>query len=170
MTLRDLNWRKGCFRLWLFLSCIWIIGVASMAGIPAAMRYFESLKAAQELNACKFIRSEPRNTEVPNPFDDIVNEPLINLERATVPGFIAVDRLTGNRLTAEEFLDRPDSQMEYVQAGTCYDVNRVAKSVDSRKKELLVYSGWTFLPPIIVLILGTSFIWVLSGFAPRQGT
>ena len=53
MSLRDLNWRKGFFRLWLLASSIWVI-IGAMAGAyPSAIKYIESVKAVQEIDHCK---------------------------------------------------------------------------------------------------------------------
>ena len=53
MTLRDRNWRKGLFRLWLFLSVLWIVAVGFLCLYPATSRYIESLKAAHELQSLR---------------------------------------------------------------------------------------------------------------------
>jgi hypothetical protein len=82
--------------------------------------------------------------------------------------FIPVDKIPGDNLTADEFLDKEDDEIEYVKSGKWYEVNRIAKSKESRKKHLLECSGGTFLPPVITLILGAGVMWVFSGFVPKQ--
>jgi hypothetical protein len=48
MSLRDLNWRKGFFRLWLLASSVWVI-ICGIAEIPhEGIRYIGSLKGVQE--------------------------------------------------------------------------------------------------------------------------
>jgi hypothetical protein len=53
MSLRDLNWRKGLFRLWLFLSAIWIAMTGILGLYPATSRYIETVKAAHELKSLR---------------------------------------------------------------------------------------------------------------------
>jgi len=53
MTLRDRNWRKGLFRLWLFLSVLWIVAVGVLGLYPATSRHIESVKAAHELQSLR---------------------------------------------------------------------------------------------------------------------
>ena len=48
MSLRDLNWRKGLSRLWIFLSVIWVAIMVSVFLYPARMEYIESEKRAVE--------------------------------------------------------------------------------------------------------------------------
>jgi DMSO reductase anchor subunit len=40
--------------------------------------------------------------------------------------------------------------------------------VDKGCHELLPCSGMTLLPPVIALLLGMGFVWVFSGYAPKQ--
>jgi hypothetical protein len=50
-------------------------------------------------------------------------------------------------------------------------MGELKKSMESRKngkQELLFFFGITLSPPIAVLILGIGFMWVFSGFAPKQ--
>jgi hypothetical protein len=49
MSLRGLNWRKGLFRLWIFLSLLWIVGVGAFDLYPATSRYIEGVKSTHEL-------------------------------------------------------------------------------------------------------------------------
>jgi hypothetical protein len=74
MSLRDLNWREGFFRLWLFLSAIWIAVTGIFGLYPATSRYIENVKAAHEL---KSLRAAVSYTyiEEQNPFDDIIPDP-----------------------------------------------------------------------------------------------
>jgi len=53
MTLRDVNWRKGCFRLWLFLSVLWIVTVGTLFLYPATSKYLEAVKATNELQSLR---------------------------------------------------------------------------------------------------------------------
>ncbi|MGD0401313.1 MAG: hypothetical protein ABSC04_20675 [Syntrophobacteraceae bacterium] len=47
---KDLNWRKGFFRLWLAASCIWVIFCGIVMVYPSATSYIESLKIVQEMS------------------------------------------------------------------------------------------------------------------------
>jgi hypothetical protein len=47
---KDLNWRKGFFRLWLAASCIWVIFIGTAWTYRAVAGYAESLKIVQEMS------------------------------------------------------------------------------------------------------------------------
>jgi len=271
MSLRDLNWRKGFFRLWLLASSIWVIVFGMVVVYPSAIRYIESLNAVQEFDHSKDkakIEIDPAKlqwtgqtkaeadasgqvvpteaeimpgkgvpiilpngeivpdsgaeitppkeqqqpdisgytieeiykaagkgvpesvkhisgytvgeltkiaeAELRNRGKDKNAEPDLsqytNEELLKMSGFIPVDKITGNKLTADEFMDKKKEkdQIEYVTTEKWYEVNRIAKSKESRKKDLLVCSGMTFLPPVIALVLGIGVMWVFSGFVPKQ--
>jgi hypothetical protein len=54
MFFRDLNWRKGFFRLWLFFSALWIVAMGVLGLYPATSRYIEMVKGTHEL---QFLRA-----------------------------------------------------------------------------------------------------------------
>ncbi|MGA3118758.1 MAG: hypothetical protein ABSF90_30600 [Syntrophobacteraceae bacterium] len=222
MSLRDLNWRKGFFRLWLLASVIWVIVIGMFVVYPSATRYIESLKSVQEIDHSKDeakidiakIPKEPKELTDDQVASLTVSQNPEIVDLGPLPGFsiytirdpqsgktitfqwilptppthvdmqkdftidfipqklnlIPVDKITGNKLTADEFLDKKKEkdQIEYVTTEKWYEVNRIAKSKESRKKDLLVCSGMTFLPPVIALVLGIGVMWVFSGFVPKQ--
>jgi len=63
------------------------------------------------------------------------------------------------------------SDSESALLSKLHRMGELKKSMESRKngkQELLFFFGITLSPPIAVLILGIGFMWVFSGFAPKQ--
>ena len=53
MSLRDLNWRKGFSRLWLFFSVLWIVTIGIVALYPSTSRYIENVNTSRELQTLR---------------------------------------------------------------------------------------------------------------------
>jgi len=132
------------------------------------------MKINPDLTQLKTPETHPTLTPQQAELRKMSDEELLRLakQQGIVPDLdsilIPVNKFTGDKLTADEFLNMPKGEIEYIRPGRCYDLNRVEKSKESRKQHLLFYSGMTFLPPIIVLVLGIAVIWAFSGFVPKQ--
>jgi hypothetical protein len=183
MSLRDLNWRKGFFRLWLLASVIWVIVIGMFVVYPSATRYIESLKSVQEIDHSKDeakidiakIPKEPKELTDDQVASLTVSQNPEIVDLGPLPGFsiytirdpqsgktitfqwilptppthvdmqkdftidfipqklnlIPVDKITGNKLTADEFFDKikEGGQIECVTSEEWYEVNRILPPV-----------------------------------------
>ena len=161
MSLRDLNWHKGFFRLWVLASSIWIIVLGTVGIYPSATRYFESLKAVREIQHSK---DKPVVPSQEDKIDAFLDSPI----DAKIDAFL--DSPLENRNQAESDYEYvgPLEQTTAEEFPKKYELNKTASSKKSRKHDLLFYSGMTFLPPALVLLLGMGFMWAFSGFTPNK--
>jgi hypothetical protein len=149
MSLRDLNWRKGFFRLWLLASLIWIVAFGIVGVYPATMDYIESTKAERQVVLFKTGDFKKRDA-------------------AMEKSFAALKREKPDASLEELAKDVEDALNAAREATRYQETKQIAELKASREKDLLVCSGMTFLLPALALVLGMGFMWVFSGFVPKQ--
>ena len=153
MSLRDLNWHKSLFRLWVVMSFIWIAAFAIFAVYPAAeqlssiTRLYEGWESELKVQT----KTYTQMTEV------LIRANTQNKKEPTEE----------NRQVAETLSEA----LHQVGAFETQIREKDIALIDAEKKakeKLAFYSEVAAVPPIMALILGAGAIWAFSGFAKKQ--
>jgi hypothetical protein len=155
LSLRDLNWRKGFFRLWLMASLIWIVVYAALEVYPATMHFIESVKAEGQLVIIKKEIDTLPDTSGATPETAPKGEPHILSSPEEMEAFLSTPEMAAK-------VSQLRALMQY------NDTMDIAALKKSRGEHLIFCSAMTFLPPLIVLAIGKSLMWVFLGFFQNQ--
>ena len=143
-----LNVRRGLFRLWLVLSCVWVLIVAAIS--------FEPVK--EEFGKAASMKSLEAASWVPDVPVDCRGARVSEFRRE---GSLCWYSMPGFRKLYPEYKDLNDNELSdklYARAGV--------PLTPIRPWTLLAEKvGLAVLPPVAILLLGGSLIWALSGFA-----
>lgn len=158
MILRDLNWRKGLFRLWLFLSAIWIVTISILGLFPATSRYIQNVKAARELKSLPTsINFDLDAARKAGKTDEQIANHLGQFHNFDVEGALKAGK-TYSQIA--EYLATHDRRSEKLR--------KLLESNEASKQDFLFNLAMTFFPPISLLICGVGLFWAVSGFVPVQ--
>jgi len=179
-----INWRKGLFRLWIVSTIFWIIG-------SGVISFGEYNKAVKKETRIKLIVSETKNpekalkqinTEFPESkqYGSIVNKDFVDMgpvdrSKAKIKLLGPVDK---NKLKnpylepTEPHKDYSvDSESKFVALDEFIQgiLKEICQKAENDKREWLYNSLCIiFIPPIILLFIGSGIFWALRGFGIRD--
>ena len=147
------NWRRGLFRLWIFVSILWLTGAGSIAVLESSPRLPDFSQYSTPVTDAPEPRFGNKSTLVSEP-------PTIRYgENDTL-----AECLESNSNSAEAFLDcydpsglnphEPTTRVEYVRDWNLPDLQVI----------LLIIGA-----PVLLFALGAATNWILHGFGPLFG-
>jgi len=167
-----MNVRRGLWRAWIFVTALWIIGSAMLAflvlpGSVASRNYqyvYTMRSDVPDPNKVDWNKSlyeimqSPSKNKLPVTFDLIPYQYISSRDEDVSKGTAArVDFPDGSKLYLNDGLNKEDRT--YLSAA--YWDQRWARW----GREGLPWLAGAIVPPIILLLLGSSLLWVFRGFA-----
>jgi hypothetical protein len=172
MDFKMVNWRKGLFRFWVVISAFWIIGIV-------VFTIGEYNKAAQKEYRLKHIVSEIKNPEkalskikeefpeYKRQYDFIDMGPVHKSKESTglfdeflsKPKPIPQEEL--KKLSDKDLIELV-KEVDKLQQSTLQKICETAEN-DSRNKLYNIFI-FSFIPPCLLVIIGSAIYWVLRGF------
>jgi len=144
----SLNVRRGLFRLWLVLSCLWAILITAFSFVPV-QEEFAKAASRRELGAASWVPDEPI---------DCAMARGIEYRRE---GSLCWYSLPTFRKLYPEYAGLPEKDLSeklYAKAGLPLKPIRPWPML---WEKVALATG----PPVGILVLGWAFLWALSGFA-----
>ena len=168
-----INWRKGLFRLWIISATIWIIGIGTF--------YFvEYNRAVKKESKIKLIVSEMKNSEkallkikeeIPELMQHYGFKDLGPVEKSIKPPGDFDEFLPKDKSDHKIYVNKSKSILipldEFDSPDIYYKrtLNKVCKIAENDSINALYYLFiFSFIPPIILLTIGSAIYWALRGF------
>lgn len=155
MSIKELNWRRGLFRMWIVLSITWVFGFAALT----YTKYVEFVRVENQIKV--FLEDD-------NLSDMKINE-TINIKQAEWNRKFS-EKLKEKSLknkSIDEILTEPADKELFDLTKSDKQLAELLKY--SRLKKLTQhYAYLTIIPPIIFFVIGYALLWVLSGFLLKQ--
>lgn len=180
-----MNWRRGLLRLWVLLSAIWAVAVAS---VSYYQWYSDPLRVVSVTTANPFDQFDPKSqpddwvqgvpaTTEPNPHAQYTQGQQVT----PPPGFKLTDPkpdFSSQSTPASEPPNKVESSNLYAQYGLPTPPSRLApyngpiSPIDSSpavagRQRAIHTLGLALLPPMAALFIGIGLYWSLSGFRAR---
>jgi hypothetical protein len=146
-----INVRRGFFRLWVVLSCLWAILIIAVSVSPVREE-FAKASSVRKLDAVSWVPDEPVECSLARGMD------------YRRDGSLCWYSLPTFRKLYPEYGDLPEKDLSeklYAKAGIPLTPIRPWPLLWEK-------AGFSIGPPVGVLIVGWAFLWALSGFAKRE--
>jgi hypothetical protein len=170
-----MNWSRGLFRAWLLISALWVGSVCILAvqsvskSLETMHLYVPSMRKDKGFPADGSLSAEQWKLpyyEIFLPAKSPVMFDVANYEtRSTVEGYVAKDRAL--------VVSFPDASRLYLSRNlTKEDSEFISRSFWDQRWSRWWAATWAWvlgglLPPVLLLVLGYSVIWVGRGFRSR---
>jgi hypothetical protein len=143
-------WGRGFFRLWMFLSAIWVAASIYLIEPKTYSLLWRWPILEFETSTGLFSLDTSKNRQ------DVIRDITAAVKRevdkvaGTVPNGFVLDHPVDVDKTRDELLKFVDS--------------RIQETSESAKRAWLV----TLAPPLVLLVLGLCVAWILRGFRPQK--
>lgn len=152
-TAPGIAWARGFFRIWLLLAVLWVIAGVGISFAALATPYVPSKYVGINLEN-EAISLHDNYGDIARAMDAAVSNGTAT-KTAVRPGYALFTPVNIEPWRYYEFVEKATSQVDaYIQRET----------IARRSQAIQGAAAGTFLPPLIVLILGWAVGWAISGF------
>lgn len=187
-----INLKRGLFRLWVFISAIWLVSFWMISGDIIKNRYPTGAEFIVELEVTKPAPDQPLEIITKSfEFREIIKNPFDKL--IGIRDKITAELARRNLITRLEFPDNnwliiktkeigrfggvAVDQIRYKLGPETLNKSNLAESFSSYLKKLrqeslapalMEFSKVGILPPLLLLALGSFLFWAFQGFKPKS--
>lgn len=140
-----MNWARGFFRLWVVLSILWVVAIALLEGLPDLQSYARQM---QRTDVTAFEVSASPNPDGSYTMEADGRSFVIEIAGTVPPASDAWQRMLED--VAQQF------NRDAEEANTAVRVARQSSVLG-----LLLLAA---IPPVLLLMLGSSLLWAFRGF------
>jgi hypothetical protein len=181
MSIRDINWRRGLFRLWIIVSIPWIVGFGYVT-LGDINKYYTRIQAEKEIKgAIEQFDKSWRKKEKAEVIDKLKQEKMVNdIVEELLSGQSAKSSQIKLAHTDELIKSLPREEQkkalsELISGFSNLSSDRQEEMLDALnygskhlKDEAFLLAGFTFIPPILFFLIGFSLLWAFRGFLTKQ--
>ncbi len=148
-----IRWGRGFFRVWMLIAIVWI-GVGVIAGGNSILNPYVS----------KQILAVPTATSQLTMYMTLSPEHIELMRLETEGTIVATEVRDGFKLYTPADSESDRRQRTVAAAQTIVDEYVAEETTTRRSQALPTVLGWTFLPPLFLLVAGWAIGWAISGF------
>jgi hypothetical protein len=184
MSIKDINWGKGLFRLWIIVSIPWIVGFGYVT-LGTINKYYTRIQAEKEVKGAierfdiSWRKKEQLDIKEQWAKRTDKKEKWVLDEQPKSGHYVDLPKIkfdtTGDLIKKLPREMQKEALSKIIVGFSSLSSDRQENILDALnygsktlKDDAFFFTGLTFIPPILFFLMGFVVLWAFRGFLPKQ--